>query len=67
MLLLKITIHTIEKNLPEVKGSLPIEHPAIAWLVEHAAYVRNARVIGPDGKTALQRARWGAGTTAPCV
>ena len=35
----------------------------MAWLVEHAAYVRNARIIGSDGRTAHQRARGTKGTT----
>ena len=36
---------------------VPVTHPLIAWLVEHAAFVRLTGVIGQDGKTAYQRTR----------
>ena len=36
---------------------VPVTHPLIAWLVEHAAFVRLTGVIGQDGKTAYQRIR----------
>ena len=45
-----------------IRGKIPVDHPSMAWLVEHAAYVRNARIVGPDGKTAQQRARGSLGT-----
>ena len=47
-----------------VRGRIPVSHPAMAWLVEHSAYLRNVRLIGPDGKTAHQRVRGGPGTGA---
>ena len=34
---------------------VPVAHPLIAWLVEHAAFVRLTGVIGQDGKTAYHR------------
>ena len=36
---------------------VPVTHPLIAWLVEHAAFVRLTGVIGRDGKTAYSRIR----------
>ena len=36
---------------------VPVTHPLIAWLVEHAAFVRTTGVIGRDGKTAYGRIR----------
>lgn len=45
-----------------LKGRIPLDHPLLAWLVPHAAHVRNARIMGPDGKTAHQRARGSTGT-----
>ena len=47
-----------------IKGKIPIGHPSLTWLVEHAAYVRNARIVGLDGKTANQRARGSVGTVS---
>lgn len=45
-----------------VSAKIPLDHPLLAWLVVHAAYVRTCRVRGKDGRTAQQRAR---GTTHP--
>ena len=36
---------------------VPVNHPLIAWLVEHGAFVRFTSVIGHDGKTAYSRVR----------
>ena len=36
---------------------VPVNHPLIAWLVEHAAFVRLTGVIGQDGKTAYHEIR----------
>ena len=41
----------------QICGRLPLDHPAVAWLISHAAHVRNLRVLGADGKTPFQRAR----------
>ena len=47
-------------------GRIPLDHPIIAWLVSHTAYVRTARVVGADGATAQQRAR-GSASTPPLI
>ena len=47
-----------------IGGRIPVDHPLMTWLLEHAAYVRNVRIIGQDGKTAWQRARGTSGTTS---
>ena len=36
---------------------VPIRHPAMAWLVQHAALVLSYRVRGMDGRTPYHRAR----------
>ncbi len=36
---------------------VPVTHPLIAWLVEHAAFVRLTGVIGQDGMSAYHRIR----------
>ena len=36
---------------------MPVTHPLIAWLVEHAAFVRLIGAIGRDGKSAYNRIR----------
>ena len=38
-----------------IKARLPSEHPIMAWLVEHAAYLLNRCVLGTDGRTAWGR------------
>ena len=37
----------------QIQGRLPLDHPSLAWLVSHAAHVRNLRVVGADGKTGV--------------
>ena len=34
---------------------VPVTHPLIAWLVEHAAFVRLTGVVGRDGRTACNK------------
>ena len=36
---------------------LPVNHPLVAWLVEHAAFVRLIGAIGRDGRSAYNRIR----------
>ena len=36
---------------------MPVTHPLIAWLVEHAAFVRLTGVIGQGGKIAYHKFR----------
>ena len=38
-----------------IKARLPAEHPVMAWLVEHAAYLLNRCVLGTDGRTGWGR------------
>ena len=38
-----------------LKSRLASDHPVIAWLVEHTAYVLNKVALGSDGKTAYGR------------
>ena len=38
-----------------INARLPAEHPVMAWLVEHAAYLLNRCVLGTDGRTAWGR------------
>ena len=38
-----------------VEKHVPVTYPLLAWLVEHAAFVRLTGVIGQDGKTAYHR------------
>ena len=38
-----------------LKSRLASDHPVIAWLVEHTAYVMNKFALGPDGKTPYGR------------
>ncbi len=37
--------------------TLPATHPVTAWMLEHAAFLRNILAIGDDGLTAWNRAR----------
>ena len=39
----------------QLKSRLASDHPVIAWLVEHTAYVMNKFALGPDGKTPYGR------------
>ena len=62
--IVKGQFRTMLKGLQRsIQGRIPTDHPAMAWLVGHAAYVRNARIIGSDGRTAHQRPRGTKGTT----
>ena len=36
---------------------IPTSHPVLPWLVEHAAWLLNTRVVGPDGLTAYHRTK----------
>ena len=58
MRLLKGMFRTLLLGLDkQIQGRIPLDHPAVSWLVLHAAHVRNLRVVGADGKTPFQRAR----------
>ena len=36
---------------------IPTEHPLLAWLVRHTAWLLSVRIRGEDGKTAYERLR----------
>ena len=36
---------------------IPMSHPVLTWLVEHAAWLLNTRVMGADGLTAYHRTK----------
>ena len=36
---------------------IPVDHPVMAWLVKHAAWLLTIRVRGRDGRTAYERPR----------
>ena len=40
-----------------ISKCIPLEHPVISWLVEHAAFVLTARRFKDDGMTAYQHLR----------
>ena len=42
---------------------VPPEHPVIAWLAEHTAYLMTVRVKGEDGRSAYERVRMRPFTT----
>ena len=43
---------SLESN---INARVPSEHPIMAWIVEHAAYLLNRCVLGTDGRTAWGR------------
>ena len=49
-----------------VKGRLPNDHPVMAWLVEHAAYMLNRCNLGTDGRTAYGRLHGKESTARLC-
>ncbi len=40
-----------------INKAIPVNHPIIPWLLEHAGLVLNVRPMGPDGQTAWSRVR----------
>ena len=49
-------IRTLKASLEmRVKGRLANDHPVMAWMVEHAAYLLNRCKLGTDGRTAYGR------------
>ena len=38
-----------------LKQKIPVQHPVMAWLVEHSAYLLNKYMLGKDGLTAFSR------------
>ena len=35
-----------------IQGDIPVHHPIMLWLVEHAAELTTKHLVGHDGKTA---------------
>ena len=51
-------IRTLKRCLEvRLKQRIPVDHPLMAWLVKHAAWVLTTRVRGKDGQTAYERLR----------
>jgi len=49
-------VRTLKMSLElRVKGRLANDHPVMAWLIEHAAYLLNRCKLGTDGRTAYGR------------
>ena len=49
-------VRTLKMSLEQrVKGHLANDHPVMAWLIEHAAYLLNRCKLGTDGRTAYGR------------
>ena len=40
-----------------IAKKIPTAHPLLTWLVEHAAWVLNTRIVGTDGVTAYHRTK----------
>ena len=38
-----------------IQGEIPVDHPVMLWLVEHAAELLTKHLVGHDGKTAYAR------------
>ena len=37
------------------RSKIRMDHPIMAWLIKHAAFVRNVCKVGNDGRTAYER------------
>ena len=60
-------IRTLKMSLERrVKGRLANDHPVMAWLVEHAAYMLNRCQLGTDGRTAYGRLHGKESTARLC-
>eukprot|EP00969_Alexandrium_andersonii_P144977 6410364-Alexandrium_andersonii.AAC.1 len=38
-----------------IQGEVPVDHPAMLWLVEHAGELLAKYLVGHDGRTAFER------------
>eukprot|EP00969_Alexandrium_andersonii_P076970 3393477-Alexandrium_andersonii.AAC.1 len=38
-----------------IQGEVPVDHPAMLWLVEHAGQLLTKRLVGHDGRTGFER------------
>ena len=60
-------IRTLKMSLERrVKGRLANDHPVMAWLVEHAAYMLNRCKLDTDGRTAYGRLHGKESTARLC-
>ena len=60
-------VRTLKMSLElKVKGRLPNDHPVMAWMVEHAAYLLNRCKLGTDGRTAYGRLHGKESTARLC-
>ena len=60
-------IRTLKLSLERrVKGRLASNHPVMAWMVEHAAYMLNRCKLGTDGRTAYGRLHGKESTARLC-
>ena len=57
LLLFELFVALVDKSIQQNIRHMPVTHPLIAWLVEHAAFARLTGVVGQDGKTAYYRIR----------
>ena len=59
--LLRGLFRTVKLCLEQrIDKQIPVDHPMIAWMMEHSSLLLNALVIGTDGLTAWERVRGGA-------
>ena len=51
-------VRTMKRCLEvRLRRRIPVDHPVMAWLVKHAAWVLASRVRGIDGKTSCDKLR----------
>ena len=51
-------VRTMKRCLEiRLRRRIPADHPVMAWLVKHAAWILTIRVRGKDGKTSYERLR----------
>eukprot|EP00969_Alexandrium_andersonii_P349868 15432038-Alexandrium_andersonii.AAC.1 len=39
----------------QIQGGVPVDHPAMLWLVEHAGWLLTKYLVGRDGRTTFER------------
>ena len=60
-------VRTLKMSIEQrLKGRLPNNHPVMAWMVEHAAYLLNRINLGTDGRTAYGRLHGKESTARMC-
>eukprot|EP00969_Alexandrium_andersonii_P138916 6143427-Alexandrium_andersonii.AAC.1 len=38
-----------------IQGGIPVDHPVMPWLVEHAGELLTKHLVGHDGRAAFER------------